>query len=112
MSELNAIRQKRYEREERIASDIIEECRTQLMLKFKFLDIALWRMELEPLRDKTQYGLACDAKKIYMDPPRVIARFNASYEDCVRDYLHLVMHCIFRHPFDKNFKNRDAWWLA
>ncbi len=112
MSELNAIRQKRYEREERIASDIIEECRTQLMLKFKFLDIALWRMELEPLRDKTQYGLACDAKKIYMDPPRIIARFNASYEDCVRDYLHLVMHCIFRHPFDKNFKNRDAWWLA
>ena len=112
MSELNAIRKKRQEREDRIATDIIDECRTQLMLKFKFLDIALWRMGLEPLRDKATYAMACDAEKIYIDPPRIIARFNASYEDMVRDYLHLVMHCIFRHPFDKNFRNRDAWWLA
>lgn len=112
MSELDAIRKKRAERENRIVSDIVDECRTQLMLKFRFLDMALWRMPLEPCRDGLRYALACDAEKIYLDPPRMIARFNSSYEDAIRDYLHMIMHCVFRHPFEKSFKNRDAWWLA
>ena len=36
--------------EDRLGADIIDECRTQLMLKFRFLDLALWRMGLEPVR--------------------------------------------------------------
>lgn len=99
-------------REDALARDIVEECRVQLMLKFRFLDRALWRMELEPLRAGARYALATDAKRIMVDPPRVIGRFSESFDESVRDYLHLVMHCVFRHPFDKNHNHKEAWSLA
>lgn len=103
---------KRRLEEDRLGADIIDECRVQLMLKFRFLDLALWRMSLEPLRVHAAYPLATDGRRVAYDPLRVIARFRESFEESVRDYLHLVMHCIFRHPFDENHDNREAWSLT
>ena len=102
----------RRQREDELACDIVEECRVQLMLKFRFLDLALWRMELAPLRAGARYALATDAKRVAVDPPRVIARFDESFDELVRDYLHMVMHCVFRHPFDKNHNHKEAWSLT
>lgn len=98
--------------EDDLGRDILDECRVQLMLKFRFLDLALWRMDLVPLRAGARYPLATDAVQVVYDPPRVIARFQESFEESVRDYLHLVMHCIFRHPFDEGHDCREAWSLA
>lgn len=103
---------KRRNDEDRLGKDIIDECRVQLMLKFRFLDLALWRMDLQPLRVGARYPLATDAKQIIYDPPRVIARFQESFEESVRDYLHLVMHCIFRHPYNRDHDDREAWELT
>lgn len=98
--------------EDVLGADIIDECRTQLMLKFRFLDMALWRMDLEPFRVGAFYPLATNGKAIFYDPPRVIGRFQESYEESIRDYLHMIMHCIFRHPYEKNKKDKDAWNLT
>ncbi|RDB63780.1 hypothetical protein C1878_02990 [Gordonibacter sp. 28C] len=103
---------KRREGEDRLGADIVDECRVQLMLKFRFLDLALWRMDLAPLRVEARYPLATDAGQVFYDPPRVIARFRESFEESVRDYLHLVLHCVFRHPFDEGHDSREAWGLA
>lgn len=110
--EMPDIRLNRRNNEDKLGRDIIDECRTQLMLKFRFLDLALWRMDLMPLRVDARYPLATNAKQVIYDPPRVITRFQESFEESVRDYLHLVMHCIFRHPYDKNHSDKDAWGLA
>ena len=115
MSDMPRIEDEKMKRrldEDRLGADIIDECRVQLMLKFRFLDLALWRMELDPLRVHAAYPLATDAKRVAYDPPRVIARFRESFDESVRDYLHLVMHCIFRHPFDESHDNREAWSLT
>lgn len=106
------VKLERRRKEEQLARDLIEEARVQLMLKFRFLDLALWRMDLEPLRASMRYPIATDAKKVYFDPPRIVARFTASFDEMVRDYLHMVVHCIFRHPFIRDFKNKEAWWLT
>ena len=103
---------KRVAREDELGADIIDECRVQLMLKFRFLDLALWKMELAPARVGSRYPLATDARRVIYDPPRVVARFQESFEESVRDYLHLIMHCIFRHPFDKHRDCREAWELT
>ena len=102
----------RRQMQDKLAAEVIEECRSQLMLKFRFLDLALWRMKLEPLRADMRYPLACDGKKVYYDPLRVLARFSASFEETIRDYLHLTMHCIFRQPFDEDHPHKQAWWLT
>ncbi len=105
-------RMQRRLQEDALAKDILEEARVQLMLKFRFLDLALWKMDLEPVRDAFAYPIATDGALVLFDAPREIARFQESGDECVRDYLHLVMHCIFRHPFAKEHKNREAWNLA
>lgn len=103
---------RRRQGEDRLGGDVIDECRTQLMLRFRFLDLALWRMELEPLRAGARYPLATDARRVVYDPPRVIARFQESFEESVRDYLHLVMHCVFRHPHALARDCLEAWELT
>ncbi len=103
---------RRRQEEDRLACDIVDECRVQLMLRFRFLDRALWRMGLEPVRAGGAYPLATDGERVLCDPPRAIARFRGSFDESVRDCLHLVMHCIFLHPFAKARKNREAWSLT
>lgn len=110
--EAATIKLKRRAEEDRLAADIIEECRVQLMLRFRFLDLALWRMDLSPMRVDSRYPLATDGGKVHYDPMRVIGRFQDSFEEAVRDYLHLVMHCIFRHPFNEERGNAEAWSLT
>ncbi len=98
--------------EDRLAEDIIEECQTQLMLKFRFLDRALWRMRLVPQRKGLTYPIATDGKNLYYDPQRIIARFRQSFDEVARDYLHMVLHCIFRQIYDKDHKVADAWSIT
>lgn len=110
--EIRDTKLRRRKEEDVLGKDIIDELRVQLMLKFRFLDLALWRMDLVPLRAGARYPMATDANEIIYDPPRVIARYRESFDESVRDYLHMILHCVFRHPFDKSHKNKEAWWLT
>ena len=103
---------KRMERAAKLACEAVDECRVQLMLKFRFLDLALWRMPLEPVYVSARHPLSTDAHTVFLEPDAVFARFEESFDEMVRDYLHLVLHCIFRHPFDRNHEHEPAWWLA
>lgn len=98
--------------EDSLGRDIIDECRLQLMLKFRFLDLALWKMDLVPIRGGAAYPLATNGSIVIYDPPRTIARFKASDAEAVRDYMHMILHCIFRHPFDTAHESKEAWSLA
>ena len=111
MAELDQ-RQERWNRAAALAGDIIDECRVQLMLKFRFLDLALWRMPSEAIHLQGRYPFATDGKTLFFEPYGVLARFQESFDELVRDYLHLVMHCVFRHPWDETHDRHEAWWLA
>ena len=111
MAELDQ-REERRKRAVKISLEIIDECRVQLMLKFRFLDLALWRMPAEDISQQPRYPLATDGKTLLFEPYGLLARFERGFDELVRDYLHLIMHCIFRHPWDEGHKMADAWWLA
>ncbi len=98
--------------EEHLAADILEECRVQLMLKFRFLDLALWRMQMEPVGASGAYPIATNGHVVAFEAPRVVARFNGSFDEVIRDHLHMVLHCIFRHPYHAGRADREAWSLA
>ncbi len=105
-------KERKYQQATKLALDVVDECRVQLMLKFRFLDLALWRMPCEPFAADMRYPLASDGSKLYLKPERVLARFSESFEESVRDCLHLILHCVFRHPFDEHHTNKEAWSLA
>ncbi|WP_172135702.1 VWA-like domain-containing protein [Adlercreutzia sp. ZJ473] len=102
----------RFEQAQRIALEIVDEARVQLMMKFRFLDVALWKMEPRLTENIGRYALAVDGTYVYYDPYTVIGRFDAGFNEVVRDYLHSIMHCLFRHPYDTTRGNTEAWWLV
>ena len=105
-----AEKRERYERCLPVAGDILEDARTSLAVRFRFLDRALWRMPLVPSFDV--YGIASDGVKLYYDPEYVAARFKLSPNEVVRDVIHCLFHCIFRHPFMLYSVLRQPWDVA
>ena len=103
-------KRERYERCLPVAADILEEARASLAVRFRFLDRALWRMPLVPSFEI--YGLASDGAKLYFDPEYVVARFKISPNEVVRDVIHCLFHCIFRHPFMLYSVLRQPWDVA
>ena len=105
--------QERYERYEKcvpVAHDILEEARAALAVRFRFLDRALWRMPLEPSFD--MHGISTDGIRMVYDPVFVVERFKLSPNEVVRDVVHCLFHCIFRHPFMLYSVVREPWDVA
>lgn len=103
-------KRERYDACEPVALEILEEARRALAVRFRFLDVALWRMPLEPRFDL--YGIASDGRALYFDPVYVVDRFNLSFNEVVRDVIHCLFHCIFRHPFMLYSVLRQPWDVA
>lgn len=100
----------RYERCLPVANDILEEARAALAVRFRFLDRALWRMPLAP--SFSIYGICSDGIRLYYDPEFVVDRFKLSPNEVVRDVIHCLFHCIFRHPFMLYSVMREPWDVA
>ena len=100
----------RYEKCVPVANDILEEARAALAVRFRFLDRALWRMPLEPSFD--MHGISTDGVRMVYDPVFVVERFKLSPNEVVRDVVHCLFHCIFRHPFMLYSVVREPWDAA
>lgn len=100
----------RYEACKPVALEILEEARSALAVQFRFLDKALWRMPLVPNFDI--YGLSSDGRSLVFDPVYVVERFKISFSEVVRDVLHCLFHCIFKHPFMLYSVLRQPWDVA
>ena len=103
-------RRERFDACEPVALEILAEARSALAVRFRFLDQALWRMPLVPCFDL--YGLASDGRSLLFDPIYVVDRFKLSFSEVVRDVLHCLFHCIFRHPFMLYSVLRQPWDVA
>lgn len=103
-------KRQRYEKCCPIANEILEEARASLAVRFRFLDRALCRMPLVPSFDI--FGMCSDGIKMYYDPEYVVDRFKLSPNEVVRDVIHCLFHCIFRHPFMLYSVMREPWDVA
>ena len=94
----------------KLAREMLEQTREALAMTFRYLDIALWHMPYEPRT--FDMPLATDGVTLFFDPVRVINRFRESADELTRDYLHLLLHCVFRQPFQVGFPDRKSWMNA
>lgn len=99
----------RGEREEALAREILLLSRNTLLVNLRFLDMALSQFELVPVE---KYTLMTDGGHIFFRPRHVLQSYKRGREIPVRDYLHMVMHCVFRHMFTTSSLDRPYWNLA
>ena len=93
----------------RLALDVLILSRNTLLVNLRFLDMALSRLNYHPIERDT---LLTDGQYLLYDPKYVLRRYKSAKEIPVRDYLHVVMHCVFRHMFMNPTLNRVYWDLA
>ena len=83
--------------------------RNTLLVNLRFLDLALSQLELFPIETDT---LLTDGKHLLYNPKHILQCYKSAKEIPVRDYLHIVMHCVFRHMYMDPSLNRPYWDLA
>ena len=93
-----------------LAGQILICARDQIIISMRFLDRALFRMPVTA-SDRTP-GFGVDGEKIYYNPEFVIQSFQREKNECTRAFLHMILHCIFSHPFQYEKLDRECWDLS
>lgn len=93
---------------ESLAREVLILSRNTLLVNLRFLDSALSQFKFVPYNGT----LATDGRHLCYDYVEILKRYKNEKEVLVRDYLHLVMHCVFRHIFMSKMVNRPCWDLA
>lgn len=91
-----------------LALSTLKLARNTLLVNLRFLDMALSQFDFV-LFDGS---IAVDGSHIYYDPSWVLRRYKSEKQVIVRDYLHMVFHCVFHHAFVSTPEDIDAWDLA
>lgn len=99
----------RGEKQNELARQVLTLSRNTLLVNLRFLDVALSRLEWMCIDNDT---LLCDGEHIFYNPNHVLSCYKSAKELPVRDYLHMLLHCIFRHMYMNQSLNRFYWDMA
>lgn len=97
-----------FQKAEEIATRIIQISQNTLLLNLRFMDSAIFC--LSPKQVDTT--LATDGRYIYYGVAHILKRYKEEQPQVVRDVMHLILHCIFRHSYVKPPIDIPVWDLA
>lgn len=93
---------------DKLANEILNLSRNKLLVNLRFMDVALSYHK----RVAYEGTLATDGINIFYDPGFILRTYKDSQEEMVRMYLHMILHCVFQHPFVGFSIDERLWSLA
>ncbi|MCR4885322.1 MAG: VWA-like domain-containing protein [Clostridiales bacterium] len=93
----------------RLAEEILSLAKAQLLVKYRFLDRALYALKTQ---ETDLLPLATDGDRLYYEPKSLLTVYRAEQGYAVRAYGHILLHCIFRHMFVGPGVEDSLWDLA
>lgn len=94
---------------ERISREVWKQMRNGLLLKYRYFDKALFSLTPIPLDVQE---LMTDGKGIYYNAENILKKYDRQLEELYRDYLHIILHCIYYHPFPRKEADPLRWNTA
>lgn len=94
---------------DKVALDILRLSSNTLLVDLRFLDMALSRLEWLRCEHIT---LSTDGEYLLYDPIHILRCFKSEKERPIRDYLHIILHCVYRHMFMNPSLEHVYWDLA
>ena len=98
------------ERLEALGIRILCNARNELYLSMRFLDMALSMLQYEG--NQQTFFVGTDGQKLFFNARFVADRFAYHKVLVNRAYLHVVLHCIFRHLFEEQERDVELWNMA
>lgn len=93
----------------KLASDLLKLSRNTLLVNLRFLDAALAQL-IPAIRDEGNMGT--DGKYFIYNPRYILTQYKEEKELPARDYLHSILHCIFRHMYVGSAIDKEVWNLS
>ena len=87
---------------------ILQNCMVELLSLFPQLDTACAALGCFP--DPDGSGIGTDGRIIRFSPPELLRRYQDSPAAVRRGYLHMLLHCLYLHPFSD--RTGCLWDLA
>jgi len=87
------------EQAEKVAIQILHFARNELLVALRFMDMALCKLEYESYYDSPDFPIATNGEVIVYNPYFIFSKYKKAKEEVNRLYLHMILHCIFYHPF-------------
>lgn len=90
------------------ARNIMMLSRNTLLVNLRFLDEALFRLALTP----APVTFATDGEHLFYGAEHVLGQYVGDRGAVTRAYLHIVLHCVFRHAFVSTLVDTELWDIA
>ena len=110
------------------SDELFDICHNKVREHMRFFDLAMNIQRTVPLKEVSEYDtISTDGKTFFYNPEYILGRFlnaqssttkfrfsqqDAGISCCIHEYLHTVMHCMFRHLFWSGYMERRFWDLA
>ena len=94
---------------DRIGREILGICRDELYFSMRFMDVALSSFSYQMDTAASLFGT--DGYRMYFNPRNLGGLYRQNRILVNRGYLHMVLHCIFRH-LTKRGMDRRYWDLS
>ena len=98
-----------------LCGEILSNARNELYLKMRFLSEALYGLRYRP--DAEIHPVGTDSENLFFAPEELIEMFRTDRILVNRAYMHIIMHCLFCHPFlqssgkeEKDRQTADSLW--
>ena len=98
------------EKMNQLGTRILQNARNELYLFMRFFDMALSQLSYE--MNLQTFFVGTDGKKIHFHPRFVAERFEYNRVLVNRAYLHMVLHCIYRHLYQEEERDAELWNVA
>lgn len=95
---------------EEIGSQILKLTQSELYMRMRFMDVALSGFDYVP--DESVSLVATDGWNLYYNTRMLGGEYRQNRITVNRAYLHLVLHCIFRHIIRRGKRDKCWWNLA
>lgn len=93
-----------------IGTRILSLCRSELYLSMRYLDLALSALSYDlNLQTRT---IAMDGVHLFYNPNYLLHSYEEDPVAVNRMYLHIILHCIFRHMTQAEQRDPEDWNLA
>jgi predicted metal-dependent peptidase len=92
-----------------LSGEVLRFSRNTILVNLRFLDAALSR--LKPVETQ-EITFGTDGRYLAFEPKYLLKRYAENSNLTVRDYLHTVLHCVFRHNFVDPNIDRELWDLS
>ncbi|MGN0363354.1 MAG: VWA-like domain-containing protein [Bilifractor sp.] len=102
--------EKRNKKFNALAQEVLELARNTLVINLKFMDRAISMLDCKSVPGFG--GLAVDGTSIFFDPIIVVRNFSSERSKNVRQYLHMVLHCVYHHFWVTSLVDQNYWDLA